>query len=140
MKVLFVPIEELYESLMLFRDDELYKARHNSQIISLRKVLNDYFDPTLRRIEVKNAVLTFPTYFYEEQDNQPVIFSEESDNAPVLFFEEEDFNGGEADFFVLIPPDIVPTSNTAAEGFFLQIKAKIDYFKLFSKTYQIIQT
>lgn len=137
LEVLFAPLQRIYNQFIAFREVSNYKVFHNSQIILMEKLLNDSFDVDLRRIEIKNAVLIQPIYFYEEADHQPVHFYEQADQRPVFFREESDFIGSNTDFYVLIPSDILPSNTTESNGLIIQINAKIEYYKLYSKNYEI---
>lgn len=45
-------IRKKWDWLVSFREAKLYDANHTGQIIYLEKILNDTFDPTLRRIHI----------------------------------------------------------------------------------------
>jgi len=137
-EVLLSPIVKLHIEFLEFRKQILYKANHNSQICFLQAVLNDSFDPVLRRIKIRNAILKEPLWFYEAEENKPIYFYEESDNKPVYFREEGEFVGDGADFLVLVPFELKPVNTQEEIAFKIKMQAKIDYYKLFVKN-NIIQ-
>lgn len=51
-ETLLKPLEQVNFSLKKYRKDAIYKVTHNGQVVYLEKVLNDSFDPELRRIKI----------------------------------------------------------------------------------------
>ena len=49
------PLAQLHMRLTLFRRETAYRLDHNGQVCHLRAVLNDTFDPDLRRITVTDT-------------------------------------------------------------------------------------
>lgn len=130
--VLIKPVQQLHETFKSFRIESLYKVRHNSQIAYLENVLNDTYDSQLRRIRIANAVFKTPVYFYEPEENREVFFYEPVDNQPVYFHNSDEFVGDGFDFYVFVPPDLEPLI------LLTQMKGLINYYKLYSKNYNII--
>ena len=50
------PLEVLHETWLKMRAENLYKLQHSGQVCYLRKVLNDRFDPELRRIYINDGL------------------------------------------------------------------------------------
>lgn len=121
------PIVSTYNSFLGFKKDADYKVMHNSQICYLQKMLNDNFDPFLRRIKVRNIIPMQPLWMYYPEDEKPLFMYEEVD-FPVYFYNSEDYYN-EFDFEVLIPTVLDELKN--------QMMANINYYKLFSKNYKI---
>jgi hypothetical protein len=134
----FVVLSQLYTLFLSFRTESLYKVRHNSQIVYLENVLNDVFDPILRRIVIQNAVFKNPIYFYEPEENKEVFFYEPEDNQPVYFREPNEFVGDGVDFFVFVPPDLQPTNAQQEQNLLTRMNGLINYYKLYSKNYSIV--
>lgn len=130
------PIVQLYNQLLSFRTESLYKLNHNSQVIYMQSMLNDSFDNDLRRIRIRNAEIKEPVWFYEPLEEQPVYFYE-PDEAPVYFREDFEFLGGGSDFTVFVPIDLKPIALSDFNAYITKMSAKIDYYKLYSKGYQI---
>ena len=126
-----------YNQILHFRAESLYKLNHNSQIIYLEKVLNDAFDAETRKIYINNAQINEPVWFYEIADNKPVFFYEIADNKPVYFREESELVGDGIDFTVFVPIQLKPLQTQQLDDFLNQMRALIDYYKLYSKNYQI---
>jgi len=137
-KALIKPVALLHSDFISFRKDSLYKVRHNSQIVYMEAMLNDNFDPILRRIRIVNTVFKVPVYFYEPQESREVWFYRPEDNRPVYFSEPNEFIGEGVDFSVCVPPTLQPIALSREIAFTTRMKAQIDYYKLYSKNYNIL--
>lgn len=122
------PLKTDYKAFLVFKKDSEYRVRHNSQVCSLQAVLNDKFDNALRRIKVQNIPPKQLPWIYYVEDNKPLFIYEEADEKPVFIYNREDYYN-EFDFEVLVPVALMASEN--------QIIAQINYYKLFSKSYQI---
>src|SRR5690554_4187701 len=123
------PIRTNYDAFLSFKEDAEYRVQHNGQICFLQKMLNDQFDNSLRRIRVQNVKPKERLWFYLPEDDKPVFFYNEVDH-PVYFYNPEDYYN-EFDFEVLIPSVLTSKIN--------QMTVQINYYKIYSKNYQILQ-
>lgn len=123
------PIRTNYDKFLDFKADAEYRVQHNGQICYLQKMLNDKFDNSLRRIRVQNVKPKERLYFYYEEDNAPVFFYNEVD-YPVFFYNTQDYYN-EFDFEVLVPEALASQINL--------MEIEINYYKIYSKNYQIIE-
>lgn len=123
------PLRSRYDEFLGFKADAEYRVNHNGQICYLQKMLNDKFDNSLRRIKVQNVKPKARLWFYYEQDDKPVYFYNEADH-PEFFYNPEDYYN-EFDFEVLIPTVLNTQTNL--------MKVQINYYKLYSKNFQIIE-
>jgi len=137
-KALIKPVTWLHAVFIGFRQDSLYKVRHNSQKVYLEAVLNDMFDPYLRRIRIANTVFKEPIYFYETPERREVLFFEPEDNKPVYFNEANVFVGDGVDFSICVPPSLRPVSITNETAFLTKMRGLTDYYNLYSKNYNIL--
>lgn len=135
--VLFRPIMWLHLEFLTFRRRALYKVNHNSQICYLQAVVNDLFDPEIRGIRIKNAVIVPPLWLYEPEENKPIWLFEATEDGAVFLREESQIRGDGADFLVLLPQRLRPGDPTAREAFETSLKANINYYKLFVKNYNL---
>lgn len=124
-KCLVIPVKMIYSVFMNNRASNLYNLTHNSQVCYLRKVLNDSFDPVLRRITIAEGSRFERKYIYTNAENQPKYLGK------IFLRQFSDYADTGFDFRVLVP-----------DGFDLslvihQMKAIIDYYKLASKRYKI---
>jgi hypothetical protein len=129
------PIIQLYYVFLDFRSSQLYKMSHNSQVVYLRKVLNDRFDNSQRGIEVKTVAVIEPQWHYDTADNKPVWYYDTADDKPVWFRDKADFDNYNADFEVRIPLRLKPDTADAQAQFETKVRLLVDYYKLYSKKY-----
>ena len=70
---LVTPVSHLHVRFMQYRQRTGYRLRHNGQVCYLRAVLNDEFDPELRRITLSDSDKTdFGTVVYRRVARRPV--------------------------------------------------------------------
>ncbi len=79
LKTLGVTIEAVND----FRDDRLRELDYNGQTIQLERVLNDVFDPVLRRIYIRHNIAFKQVLWYYEEGQDPYY----------LYYEGEVSNG-----------------------------------------------
>ena len=127
------PIRELYQSFLSFREASLYKVRFNSQIVYLEAVLNDQFDAVQRRIRIENAEYIPGLFLYDPEQALDVYIYRPNNNRDV-YLRDYGQVGNAFDFYVFVPFNPI-TSNSTLEN---SIMSYVNYYKLYSKNYQII--
>jgi hypothetical protein len=137
-KILLHPMKLLHLDFLNFRQKCLYRIQHNSQICYMEAMLNDLFDPSLRRIRIVNVTFLEPIYFYEPEENRDVYFYEPEEGRDVYFREEEDFAGDGVDFLVCVPPDLQPQTEAATMAYITRMSGEVEYYKLYSKNFKIV--
>ena len=124
-------INSLLFSLNLIYEDNLYKMQHNSQVINLEKMLNEYFQVV--------------GYDHQDHENTKTVFISDAEQAERYYLYQPDeeqplyigliYVGGIVNvnyrFIVNIPNSYVFVEQ--------KLRAEIDYYKLAGKKY-IIQT
>lgn len=118
------PIKQLHQRFVNYRKEVIQKMSYNSQVVYMQKMLNDYFDPFLRRIRIENNSIDDRVLFYTEARNKPVYFGTQR------FFSDKWQRN--YDFLVIIPKDVVLNDKEKT-----QMKNLIEYYKLYSKNYEI---
>lgn len=136
--VLLSPIEAINISFNKFRRQSIYKVTHNGQVYSLNAVLNDSYDPSERRIRIQDSILKESTYVYPEDDKKEVWIYPEASNRPVYIYDEAAFKDINFDFLVLMPLELRPANAEDLELILIQIRSLVNYYKLASKTFNII--
>jgi hypothetical protein len=110
--------------LDIFFKELNYHIRVTPQVFSLQKMLNDKFDPILRRIliDVPEAKPTF--YFYDNE------------NVSMRYFSNSEFfyrkTGFDYDFYVFVPLEL---ADIDTENMIIEL---LNRYKLISKTFKII--
>ena len=122
------PLKTNHKSFMGFKIDAEYRVKHNGQICYLQKMLNDKFDKYLRRIRVVNQAPKVALWAYYIEDEKPLFGYELEDDKPLFGYNANDYYNA-FDFSVIIPESLLAFTN--------QMQAQINYYKLFSKNYQI---
>lgn len=125
LKALISPLVGLHYKWFLIREANLKKLSYNSQKCYLRGVLNDRYDPSLRRIEIINKDNKPQDYIYTQAENLPVFLG--------TMWIETDFNyvGSTVDFLVNVPQELVNTKIN-------EIIATLEFYVLAGKSYQIV--
>lgn len=117
--------------LQTLANKTLYEMQHDSRVIYLEKMLNEWFEvPTYnpnshiatRQIYIVDVPQVAKTYIYQPEENQPVYLG-------MVYLDRE--NETNADFIVKIPVTI--------EFDEPRLRALIDFYKLAGKKY-IIET
>lgn len=125
------PLGRVLNELRSFRVATRYRLRHNGQVCKLRGVLNDEFDPELRRISVED---------YTEAEDVTRIWVREVDRLVALprrgdgavRVAQTGFGGtGGYDFMVTVPEEL---RDGATET---RLRAIVNMYKLASKRYAI---
>lgn len=124
-----LPLKTNYKAFLNFKREAEYKVKHNGQTVYLQKMLNDQFDPYLRRIKVENITPKQPFWvFYQEESKAFFVYNIE-DSISLFIYNAQDYYN-EFDFKVIIPTVLLVSQS--------QMQAQINYYKLFSKNYEII--
>lgn len=132
------PLKQIYQAFMAYRASTSYILAHNSQVVYMRAMLNDSFDPILRRITISNSEVKEPNWLYRTADDNPSIIHRKIHNRPKYIYRGEDFTLNQPDFTVELPIEIQPEDIDAINRLLTEMRAKIDYYKLYSKNYNIV--
>lgn len=127
------PLRRIADELEAFRQANLYRLRHGPQVMHIEAVLNDKYDPALRRIYLIDGDGYEPLSIYRDAEGKqaPYIYLEaEGEPAPYLYTDNE-LNSVGIDFIIMIPATVVYETN--------ELIALVDIYRLPGKVY-IIQT
>lgn len=117
--------------LQSLADKTLYEMQHDSRVIYLEKVLNEYFEIetynpnshiATRQIYIIDTPKAPKTYIFQTEENQPVYL------GTVYLDREQEFN---ADFIIKVPEAIAFDEP--------KLRAMVNFYKLAGKKY-LIQT
>lgn len=118
------PVASLLDKFKLNRSNNLYDLEHNGQVCYLRSMLNDWFDPSERRITIEDTVRYNWTFIYPEAADQPLWL----ETVPVA---SEAYTSDEGvDFTVNVPAEL-------GTGIKPRMISLINYYKLAGKRYAI---
>ena len=124
LQILIAPLEQLQYSFNQKRNSDLVTLTHNGQKCYLRKILNDSFDQTLRRIRIEDMTHFNAVYIYTEAENQPVYLEEK------YLYTSGEMQVSGVNFSVRIPNTLRARN--------IEITAIIEAYKIASKRYIII--
>ena len=129
LKALVKPIDDIHYQFIQKRKENLYIMVHNGQKCYLRAVLNDRFDNELRRIEIDDGNLYDAEYIYTdaEIDSNPFL----AKYLDLVLYQDGNLSDTAVDFHVRVPSDIFYNE--------YEMKYLIDFYKLASKRYKIVE-
>lgn len=127
------PLGRLLQELRAYRSATSYRLRHNGQVCKLRGVLNDEFDPALRRIEIEDsdsAGNREAAAVWLRELGRWVMVPQRGVGAASIH--REGFNGTSGyDFWVTVPEEL-RTAETET-----RLRAIVNMYKLAGKRYAI---
>lgn len=125
LQVLAAPIATIHQQWYVHRQNNIYRLKHNGQVCYLRKVLNDTFDPSLRRITIAEGNRYNRQYVYTNIEQQPNFLG-------LMYVRQAgDYADTGVDFRVVVPQGFDLANNI------YQLSALIDFYKLAGKRYLI---
>ncbi|WPC13622.1 hypothetical protein LEQ04_08415 [Riemerella anatipestifer] len=105
------------------RNENLYNLQHNGQVCYLRKVLNDRFDVSQRRILIVDGNRYRRPYIYTDGEQK-------SKYLGIMYLRDDaDYADTGVDFIVLVPAGLSYNN--------YEMQALVDFYKLASKRYKI---
>ena len=148
MQALLKPLKELHSYFETYRLATLKKMRYNGQVIVLENVLNDLYDPLLRRFRISTTYdVLNPLYVYRQNETSntnpaPYLRTEQAyvqDTAHVLtriYLHTTNELGVLYDFIVLAPDSFIAVSDIT------KMKATVNLHRLAGKKpkYQYINS
>ncbi len=122
------PLESTKKSLIEFRSANLRDLSYNGQVISLEKMLNDYFDPKDRRIYIQDGTTRDNVYVHKLDEQEPLFVSD------LFIHKDVEYNDSGEDFIIVITNAIFLTQQKLIE-----LKALVNRYKLVSMRFKIVR-
>lgn len=129
--VLLSPVIYCASLFERFRNDTTYRITHNGQVCYLTALINDRFDPTLRRITITDTEPFRGNILYLRKENDFLMTPRRTGVAVTL--NRRAFSGSDSVDFAVVVPAALQGSFSAA-----QMQALINTYKLASKRYIIL--
>lgn len=123
LRALHFPLIKVIDDFNFHRNENLYNLTHNGQVCHLRKVLNDRFDVSARRIKITDGNRYKREYIYTLGEQKPRYLGK------MYLRQNTDYSDTGVDFIVLIPRGLIYNE--------YEMKALIEFYKLASKRYKI---
>ena len=125
------PLSYLHTRFLIFRQDAAYRLGHNGQVCDLRAVLNDTFDPELRRITVTDTAQYVGVLFVWLREEAQGMLVPHRDAGTMLLINRRGFGGVSGyDFAINIPLEMRGLDES-------RLKAVVNTYKLVSKRFAI---
>lgn len=125
------PLGRLLQELRAYRNRTSYRLRHNGQVCKLRGVLNDEFDPELRRIEIEDGESmegVEASVVWQRKECRWVMAGRRGEGAAIIH--RRGFSGVSGyDFWISVPEDLGDVET--------RLRAIVNMYKLASKRYAI---
>lgn len=110
LKVLLRPVMFLAGLFKANREANIYDLKHNGQVCFMEAVLNDTFDPALRRIFIDDPAYIDPLYLFPPMSLRPVYLGLASEAGTTiypdpqwLYLRTELYSGGGVQFIIHVP-------------------------------------
>lgn len=127
LKAFLQPMVTLHYTWSQFRKRKIYELEHTGQVCYMRKALNDAFDVDERRIYIDGTGGdASKTYIYTPGEEQTKYLGK------LWLRNSLEFADTGADFLVYVPASIAQSLN-------YELRALIDFYKVASKRYLIIE-
>lgn len=123
LRSLHFPLQKVLDDFLFERKQNLYNRSHNGQVCYLRKVLNDKFDISERRIKITDGNRFKRRYIYTRGEKKPLYLGK------IYLYDRADYADAGVDFIVLVPKGLNYSS--------FEMKSLIDFYRLASKRYKI---
>lgn len=128
--ILTMPLADLYSQFLDYKKATEYKMSFTPQVCQLERLLNDKYDNIQRRIYIENPVPVAIDYLYYKIENKPIYLYRKSDNKPNFIYRQNTYNDVNSDFTITIPLELQGLNE-------VELRALVNYYKLFSKTYTV---
>ncbi len=129
--VLLSPVIYCASLFERFRNDTTYRITHNGQVCYLTALINDRFNPTLRRITITDTEPLRGNILYLREENDFLMAPRCNGTAVTL--NRRAFSGSDSVDFAVIVPAVL--RDTFPQN---QMQALINTYKLASKRYIIL--
>jgi len=123
LKSYLTPFKTLHNTVVSYKLDVEYRLRHNSQVCYLRKLVNDKFDSSLRRITIEDGTRYDRLFIYQQAENKPLFL--------LKFIQQQSAYDNAVDFVVKLNGVVLDNNKLN------RLKAYLDFYKLASKKYRI---
>ena len=127
LSALLAPLKDLHADFKSFREKNIYRLNHNSQVVYMTEVLNDRFDKILRRIVIEDGLDTDALIIYRRDELKPVFVKRRIEADPTFLYRRSEVGGS----FVVKGPICILYD-------VYEMRALIDQYRLASKNEYLI--
>lgn len=134
LRALVRPIQSLNQRFMDFMNRIRYRMRFNGQVIYLQRILNDFYDPVLRRIYIGNGnPLGLPNFVYNRIEGRRIFTRNRSEMLPTPFLRNRAEYSNAVDFVVWVPISILTADPENAR----RIRALVNQYRLAGRRFRV---
>lgn len=127
---LIKPFKIIYSEFVITRAEYLYKVGYKHQKNYLERILNDRFDPSLRRIYLADNTTTNTFYLYKNIESKPPLYMyKNSEGKPPLYMRKNSEYSTSSGFVVFVPSDLVYEE--------AWLRATVNYYRFAGINYSI---
>lgn len=133
LRAIVKPLQTLNNRFNLLRTQTDYQVLFDSRVIYMEKLLNDFFDTSLRRIYIGDgSLIPRPEFIYNVVENRPPVFIyNEAEAQPPVYLRNRAESISAIDFIVYVPLAILTPENAQ------QIRAWVNRYRLAGKRFSI---
>lgn len=129
LKSIMWPLIVLHDVFMRYRSAKLYQVTITGQVCYLKRLLNDKYDSSARRIHIGDATWYLPWFLFQAAEAKPRYLKKAGEGAPDYLRRDGEAGGTKDDFVIMVPASI---------GFYdAEMISLIDSYKLFGTRYTI---
>lgn len=131
LNVIVGSIVYIYNNLILFRDQIIYKLTITPQVCFLEKMLNDRYDNVLRSIYIEDGAVHSPLFVFTTAEAQPVFIylKSEASKPKTFLYSKGEVSTVTFDFIVFVPVEVSFDVD--------EMSALVNSYKLASKLFSI---
>lgn len=125
------PLRSLNITFKSHKDSVDYDLQFNGQTMNLEHVLNDKFDPSLRRIYIEDVSYINSVYVANKVEGSVTLYlaNKSETTVPPVYLENKIEQTGQTHFRVMVPASLTFSM--------IELRALVDKYKLASKIYTV---
>lgn len=129
---LLAPVQALNDDFETYIPIARRKATFTGQVVYLERLLNDEFDPTLRRIYIADGQANvLPPFVFNKVEQRPAIIYNKAENATPFYLYNSSEYFTEPDFIIMVPASVL---NPAIQ---VRIERQVNQYKQAGKNFQV---
>jgi hypothetical protein len=134
LRALVKPIQSLNIRFNALMSRIRYRMRFNGQVMYLKHILNDFYDPVLRRIYLGDGnVLGLPEYIYNRVELRPKYLRNRSEGIAVPYLRNRMEYDMAVDFIVWVPNALLSADPELAR----KIRALVNHYRLSGRRFRV---
>lgn len=125
---LVYPLRIVYATFKVNRESNLKQLSYNSQVFSIKKMLNDYYDSTLKRITITDGATRDNVFVFKSSEKKPLFLS-------VFVHKKSEYEDSGEDFIINIPTAVYISAQQLIE-----LTSRVNRYKLSGMRFKVVRT